>query len=433
MHFMLGVLASTALLGSWPHAHSHESIIYRFQAGFDAFGPRAGLISDRAGDLYGTTFDGGGPAGAGTVYRLAPPSVSGGAWTETILHRFSYHSISEGLSPWGGLAMDASGNLYGTAWLGGTCGSCGLVFELSPRSRRNGTWKYQIIHDFLDDGVDGINPRADLTIDSAGDLFGTTASGGTGGCVGGCGTVFELVPSNGQWAETIVHSFPAHGSGFEASGGTGGGVVLDGAGHVYGTTYEDGGGLGSVFELVHVRAGWKYRDIYAFADFADGVDPTAGVTFDAAGSLYGTTSSGGTQGCYGSGCGTVFRLTPQPDGTWAHTVLYAFRGIGDGGTPAAGVIAGTTGSIYGTTQLWGTGAGCSGSGCGVAFRLTSTGAGGSFRQAVLHTFRNGGDGYVPYGELIFGVDGRIYGATQFGGKATCSSGFGCGTAFALTP
>lgn len=436
LHLLFAILTAFSTLYSWPHAGSQETVLRRFQGGFDGNGPRAGVIFDAAGNVYGTTFGGGGTAGAGTVYRLTPPTMPGGAWTETILHRFSYHGIAQGLEPWGGLAMDRSGDLFGTAWLGGTCGSCGLVFELSPPTRQGAAWKYEIIHDFQDDGFDGINPQANITIDAQGDhLFGTTASGGTGQCVGGCGTVFELTKSGGIWAETILHSFPAHGSGFEAFGGTGGGVTLDGVGNVYGTTFIDGLGLGTVFELSPPTQGsqWTYQDIYAFKNFADGIEPMAGVSLDTHGNLFGTTNSGGVQGCYGSGCGTVFRLHRRMDGTWGHSMLYAFRGTGDGGTPSASVIVNATGKVYGTTQIWGTGNGCTGSGCGVAYVLTRPAGGGMWNETVLHTFLHGADGYVPYGELAFGPTGDVFGATEFGGKPTCSSGFGCGTAFSLTP
>ena len=414
-------------------ATPNEALIHKFQAGFDGFGPRAGLVADAAGNLYGTTFWGGGSAGAGTVYRVSPPSVPGGAWTETVLHRFSYHTIAMGLSPWGGLAIDRSGNLYGTAWLGGQCGSCGLVFELSPEP--TGKWRYRIIHNFQNSSLDGANPQADLSIDAAGDLFGTTAAGGKGLCSGGCGTVFELKRTGSSWQETILHSFAAHGQGEDAGGGTGGGIAIDQRGNLYGTTYEDGNGLGTVFKLSLSSQGqWIYREIYAFQNFADGETPSRGVVLDAFGDLYGTTQYGGVQGCYGSGCGTVYELTRAGGDRWLHTVLYSFLGTGDGGTPLAGVIVDGAGNVYGTTQIWGVGNGCTGSGCGVAYRLTPPSAPGSpWTQTVLHTFRNGGDGYVPYGSLIFGPGDLIYGATQFGGKPACESGFGCGTVFVLSP
>jgi len=392
------------------------------------------LIADSAGDLFGTTFDAGSPAGAGIVYELRPPSSQGGAWTESILHRFSYHSINVGLSPWGGLVADKAGNLYGTGWLGGTCGDCGIVFELSPPLVDGMAWNFAIIHSFFGPTFDGMNPQADLTIDAAGNIFGTTASGGKGGCIGGCGVVFELSPSGGEWIETIVHNFPAHGSGENATGGTGAGVIVDASNDLYGTTFGDGG-LGTVFKLTPTRRGrWNYQAIYTFKSVSDGAFPLAGVTLDAHGDLFGTTNQGGNPGCYGEGCGTVFSLAPRASGEWKHTVLYGFNATGDGSLPQAGVIFNSAGNLYGTTQEGGTGQNCQIEACGVAFRLTPpTMHGGAWTEAALHTFRAHGDGAIPYGSVVFGKDGRLYGVTEFGGKPSCSANFGCGTVFAVSP
>ena len=136
---LLAIVAAFTTFFSFPHAQSQQTVLHKFQAGFDGFEPRSGVVFDKTGDFYGTTFWGGNSSGgAGTVFQMSPPAKPGGAWTETIVHRFSYNSIASGLSPWGGLAIDQSGNVFGTAWLGGTCGSCGLVFELSPPTRQGG-------------------------------------------------------------------------------------------------------------------------------------------------------------------------------------------------------------------------------------------------------------------------------------------------------
>ena len=433
MMIVLAMLASLPMfVASGPYG-----VVYTFQAGSDGFEPKAGLIADTAGNLYGTTFNGGGKAGAGTVYQLQPPASPGGAWTEVVLHRFSYHDLLDGWSPWGGLAGDKAGNIYGTAWLGGTCGICGIVFELSPPNKIGGSWRYAVIHNFFDNGIDGINPQTDLTIDAAGNLYGTTASGGKGACYGGCGVVFELAPSgHGAWNELILHNFPAHGAGERASGGTASGVTVDGAGNVYGTTTGDNG-AGTIFRLVKPKGHfgrWPYQVLYSFKGMRDGGFPYGGVTFDANGVLYGTTNQGGNSGCYGSGCGTVFSLTPTQSGSWTHAILYTFVGTGDGGLPQANLLFGPNGALYGSTPNGGVGPGCSSPGCGVAFRLTPPHTpGGSWTENALHTFRGNGDGYVPYGDVVFGKDGLLYGATEFGGKASCSGGFGCGTVFSVAP
>lgn len=416
-------------------ATAQERVLYRLQGGPDGEEPRAGLIADAAGNLYGTTFYGGGQADVGTVFRLSPPSTLNGAWTETLLYTFS--DLLNGWDPWAGLVADAAGNLYGTTWLGGSEGDCGVVFQLSPMGS---TWNYAVLHNFLCDGTsDGGEPRADLTIDSQGNLYGTTSVGGTGLCFGGCGVVFELSPSNGNWIETILYNFPAVGSGDDATGGTGGGVVLDDKGNLYGTTFAGGGknAAGAVFTLKHpAQPGgpWIYHVLHAFVDPMQGIYPEAGVSFDRQGNLYGTTQLGAGTGCYGSGCGVVFELSRQPGGTLQYNVLYAFTGEGDGGLPQASLTVDKTGNLYGTTQNGGTGTGCTGLGCGVAFRLTPPAQpGASWTQSVLHTFRGSTDGYVPWGKLAIGKLGLLYGATQFGGIPTCDSNFGCGTVFVLRP
>lgn len=415
-------------------ALAQEGVLYRFLAGPDGEEPRAGLIADAAGNLYGTTFYGGGQSDVGTVFRLTPPHTLGGAWTETVLHSFS--DLAEGWDPWAGLVADAAGNLYGTTWLGGAEGDCGVVFELSPMGS---TWNYSVIHNFTcDDNSDGGDPRADLAIDGQGNLYGTTSVGGTGLCFGGCGVVFELSPSNGSWTETVLYNFPAIGSGDDATGGTGGGVVLDNQGNLYGTTFVGGGSnaTGAVFVLkrpAQQGGQWTYHVLHAFVDPTQGIYPEAGVIFDRQGNLYGTTELGAGTGCYGSGCGVVFELSRQ-GGALQYNVLYTFTGQGDGGLPQASLTLDKAGNLYGTTQNGGTGTGCSGLGCGVAFRLAHPAQPGApWTQSVLHTFRGASDGYVPWGKLAIGKLGLLYGATQFGGITSCDSGFGCGTVFVLRP
>jgi uncharacterized repeat protein (TIGR03803 family) len=414
-------------------AAAQETVLYRFQSGNDGSEPRAGLIADAAGNLYGTTFYGGSRASVGTIFRLTPPRRRGASWSETVLHTFS--DLLGGWDPWAGLIFDKAGNLYGTTWLGGTSGDCGVVFELSPSG---GSWTYTVIHNFACGGVsDGGEPRADLVMDQSGNLFGTTSVGGTGSCVGGCGVVFELSPSNGGWTETVLYNFQAT---FDQRGGTGGGVVLDKQGNLYGTNYRGNvrNAAGAVFELKRPpKEGgpWRYKVIHDFTNLTDGAFPSAGVVFDVHGNLYGTTEFGAGSGCGGSGCGVVFELNPNSTGTWAYAVLYRFAGNGDGGLPQASLTPGAGGDLYGTTQEGGTGAGCSGLGCGVAFRLRPPhGPGGAWTETVLHTFHGGRDGYVPWGKPAFGKGGRLYGTTQFGGIPTCEiDNFGCGTVFEIIP
>src|ERR1700730_18173263 len=154
-----------------------DRVIYAFQGGNDGIGSND-LIADRAGNLYGTTFNGGGSAGAGTVYELAPPAQQGGSWTETILYSFSYAQLDNGIGPLAGLVMDSAGNLYGTTWLRGPQGA-GVAFELSPPAQQGAAWTYALLYAFGGAGLS--SPEARLVLNKAGNLYGTTASGGTGG------------------------------------------------------------------------------------------------------------------------------------------------------------------------------------------------------------------------------------------------------------
>jgi uncharacterized repeat protein (TIGR03803 family) len=275
-----------------------------------------------------------------------------------VLHSFSRNG-KDGVQPRAGLIFDASGNLYGTTYQGGTglCSSttatgCGTVFRFSPKG--GGGWTYKIVHNFQNDGRDGRSPYASLIVDASGNLYATTYQGGTGLCtlsgtVIGCGTVFELSPkTGGGWTEKILHSF---------SYGTDGNypyasVIFDASGNLYGTTYAGGAnGYGTVFELVPNANGlWGEKVLHSFANNGtDGYYPFASLIFDAAGNLYGTTSDGGdSANCRGTGCGTVFELVPTTGGRWGEKVLYSFEGgFGDGSYPSASLIFDTVGNLYG--------------------------------------------------------------------------------------
>jgi uncharacterized repeat protein (TIGR03803 family) len=299
--------------GSWT-----EKVLYDFKYdGKDGAGPSSPLIFDAAGNLYGSTAYGGGAGscsvpntgitGCGTIFELTPKA--GGAWTEKILHRFGTSSSNPM-----GVIRDAAGNLYGTTYVGGTCPpvppGCGSVFELVPKA--GGGWTGKVIHYFRANGHDGFEPNFDLILDTKGNLYGTTAVGGTGSCPGGagCGTVYELSPpAGGGWTEKILHSFSTSS---EDGHFPYGGVVLDAAGNLYGTTWVGGtgtcgAGCGTVFELMPKEGGkWAEKILYKFENNGvDGYLPQAGLVLDAAGNLYGTTYYGGA-----NNGGTVFEVTP---------------------------------------------------------------------------------------------------------------------------
>ena len=410
----LGLCAVVAFAGS---ALATERVIYAFQGGNDGIGSND-LITDRAGNLFGTTFNGGGSAGAGTVYELSPPSQQGSSWTETILYSFSYSQLGNGIGPLAGLVMDSAGNLYGTTWLGGPQGA-GVAFELSPPAQLGGAWTYTILYAFGGAGLS--SPEARLVLDQAGNLYGTTASGGTGGCAGGCGGVFKLAPpaqSGGSWTESVLFNFSGS---FESGGGTSGGLTLDAHGALYGTTYRgSGGSSGTVFRLRPPKTGtqWTHTVLYAFAGFADGADPVAEVAFDKNGNLYGMTSYGGSGGpnCFGSPCGTIFKLAPAPTGPWTHTVLYSFNGGTDAGYPGRALTLDAAGNLYGTTGIGGDPSctGSSGDGCGTVFQLAPPAVqGGSWTETILLRFEGGSDGAGP-GGLTFGKGHLLYGPAGAG-------------------
>ena len=268
-----------------------ERILYSFAAVPDAQFPFAGLARDPAGNLYGTTLEGG-ASGIGTVFQLR---FSAGAWFERVLHSFSF-GPGDGNAPAAELVLDSHGNLYGTT-PGGGASSDGVVFELKPQA--GGVWVESLIHNFVSDGVDGYDAGRGLVFDSAGNLYGTTLSGGT---FGG-GVAFELARgTGGSWTESILQDF---GSGTNGSTPNST-MILDAAGNLYGTT--SGGGTnfqGVAFKLTPALGGiWDASVLHNFGSAFDGQGPL-GVVSDGGGNLYGTTQYGGT-----NDLGTVFEIAP---------------------------------------------------------------------------------------------------------------------------
>ncbi|MBZ5723262.1 MAG: hypothetical protein LAO03_23235 [Acidobacteriia bacterium] len=397
------------------YAASTETTLHTFLPYSRGSGPQAGLVSDGAGNFYGTT-QLGGAFGAGTVFKL---TSSGGAITESVLYSFT--GGTDGGDPLASLVLDSGGNLYGTTLLGGNTkcligqlgAGCGTVFELSPNP--DGTWTEKTLHTFA--GADGGAPIANLAFDAAGNLFGTTEAGGTSQFLEG--TAFELSPAGGgTWTFKTIHNFQG---GFGS--GPNSGLIFDKAGNLYGTAL--GGGMfgrGVVFELSPSGQNWSESVLYSFnKKGGDGNLPVGGVNFDSAGSLYGATNRGGS-----NGFGVVYRLTPS-GGTWTETVLYNFQNGADGGNPQGSVIVDSAGNLYGTTNSGGTSQACS-AGCGVAYELVLNS--GAYTETILHTFNGGKDGALPYGNLLFDSSGALWGTTSSSG--TSGAAFG-GIAFRLTP
>jgi uncharacterized repeat protein (TIGR03803 family) len=309
----------------------------------DGGGPFAGLTFDLGGSLYGTTV-GGGEHDSGVTFEL---TLGSQGWTETVLYNFcSLQGCKDGGSPQAGVVMDNAGNLFGTA---------SVAFELSPSSDG---WKETVLHHFPAFKGDGSGPYA-VILDAAGNLYGETNMGGTSTlCGGGCGTVYELQPtSGGGWEEHILHDF---GTG-DDMGFPGGALLLDKTGRLYGTA---GGGThahGAVYRLTPQSGGhWKASILHSFTGGANGDGPDGGVAMDKAGNLYGTTVAGGDPNC---DCGVVYKLSPSANGKWTYTVLHSFAGY-DGAQPVAQLILDSQGNLYGTTITGGAG------GYGVAFEIT---------------------------------------------------------------
>jgi len=398
------VVITTVALGLVANVSAADKyeVIYNFAQIGDGNGA-AGLISDAAGNLYGTAASGGAYAnyanpGNGVVFKLT--HEFNGQWTETVLHSFQG---KDGISPSPGLIFDRAGNLYGTTTLGGTYGN-GVVFKLTHES--NGQWAETVLHSFR--SADGVTPNGDLVIDGAGNLYGTTQSGGGHGS----GLVFKLSPATK--IETVLHSFQGT-DGVNPSAG----VIFDRVGNLYGTTFN-GGALknGTVFKLTPQPDGeWSETVLHSFKS-ADGNGPSTGLVFDRAGNLYGTTAVGGT---YGDG--VVFKLSPDPNGEWTETVLHSFRGM-DGSFSQARLVFDRAGNLYGTTFLGGT------YGYGVVFKLTHE-SNGSWIESALYVFQ-GGEGNNPSGTLIIDAAGNVYG-TAGGGTGDCGYFGACGVIFRITP
>jgi uncharacterized repeat protein (TIGR03803 family) len=332
------VFELSRMCGGWT-----EKTLHVFGNGKDGRNPYAGVISDKDGNLYGTTYSGG-VYGQGTVFELSRTSDEG--WTEKILHNFG--GSDDGTNPVASLIFDAAGNLYGTATGGGNsknCFSsgCGIVFELMPAE---GWWTEKIIYNFGQYDQDGAGPNAGLVFDAHGNLYGTTEF-----CVGNplCGAVFEVSPTaDGGWNEGVLH-FLGQGEGIAPRAS----LVIDGSGNLYGTTSfggsitsgECGGldGCGNVFELSPSTNGWTYTVLINF-DFTDGAFSLAGLTRDEAGNLYGTTVSGGPF-LYGN----AFELSPTDSGGWTEKTLHNFGSGKDAGSPAGALIFDAHGDLYSTS------------------------------------------------------------------------------------
>ena len=374
-----------------------EKVLYSFQGGADGANPSISLVTDSAGNLFGTTSDGGTGAcdgGCGTVFELTP---SGGQWTKSVI--YSFQGGADGVVPAAGLIFDQAGNLYGTTVVGGTHFD-GTVFQLT---RSGGTWTETVLHSFT--GKDGSYPTASLVRDNAGNLYGTTLFGGHAHG----GTAFKLTLSGGVWTETVLHNFIGRKDGIDPAAA----MILDQNGVLYGTTMGD-----TVFKLTPPAPGhpkWMFKTLFTLND-----GPLSNGTLLAGkdGVLYGTQEFGVGP----ANAGAVFQLTPPAKhGAWTETTIYQFGGGSDGLYPYAGVIADAAGNLYGATS------GDDQTSLGTVFQLTPPKQGGNWTKTTLYAFTGGNDGLGPGAGLIFGQGGVLYGTTAGGGSS------GDGTVFEIVP
>jgi uncharacterized repeat protein (TIGR03803 family) len=370
--------------------------------------PYSTLLADSSGNLYGTTYAGGGGVNLGTVYKLTPPT-SGTKWTETVLYAFT--GVSDGGVPVGGLSIDSAGNLYGTTTTGGSK-RAGTVFQLSPPASGS-TWTFTVVYNLTasNNGYP-IYP----VVDKFGNVYFIEPEGGANGP--GQGVVSELSPpatSGGTWTYKKLYDFQGMPSDGSLPIGT---LTLDKSGNLYGATANGGNeecfgyGCGTVFELVRpaTRSGkWTENIVYVFQNLPDAAHPYSGVIFDGAGNLYGTTQQGGIYGSTYGGFGTVYELSPISGGGWTESLLYSFANLTDGGGPRAALVMDKHGNLYGTTIT------------PTAFELSPPAeAGGAWTETTLDSFTSGGKGAGQvYAGLTFRLPGTVtlYGATLGGGSA----------------
>jgi uncharacterized repeat protein (TIGR03803 family) len=362
-------------------------------------------------------------------------------WKEKVL--YSFQGGTDGATPAGGVVFDSQGNLYG-ATSGGGSGSCagffqcGTVYQLSPPAQKGGPWTETVLHNFQGNkSGDGTSPGGGLVIDNAGNLYGTTGYGGTGGCVllgskEGCGTVYELSPpkvKGGAWTERVLYSFKGGKDGYVPDGD----LVFDSAGNLYGATIFGGGKgttcnslyqyCGTVFELSppQQKGGkWTEKVLHSFAGIAagkksgDGANPNGGLVLDSKGAAYGTTYYGGYDCPHSSnqGCGTAFKLSPPvaKGDTWGEEVLDRFNPVNSGAAgPVAGLIFDSHSTLYGTTLGGGN------SGSGTIFQLAPR-SDGKWVERVLYRFRDGNDGGSPRARVVLDSEGNLYGTASGGGS-----------------
>lgn len=439
-HFAISSVFLGLLFAAMPPAQAQFTTLYSFTGGADGGYPYDTPLYSN-GSLYGTTFAGGVNPSWGVVFKMTTAGV------EKTLYSFGTNP-NDGANAYDSLVRDSAGNLYGTTQEGGT-DIVGTIFEVTK------TGKESILYNFFwQGGLTGFYPEAGLILDGAGNLYGVT----NGGNNSGGGIVFQLTPTG---TFNVLYSFT---NGLDG-GGPSAALMMDTSGNLYGTTNSGGASAyGTVFEMSPEPAGgcptgsntgngWCETVLYSFTGGTDGGLPNASLIFDSSGNLYSTTLVGGIASCSfpseapTTGCGTVYKLSPAPAsgcavGTnpgngWCETPLYAFSGAPDGSVTTAGLVMDSGNNLYGTTEFGGS------SGVGTVFELSpetasgcsvGTNAGNGWCETVLHAFTGAypGDGGYPLGGLAIDKEGNLYGTTSAGGYDGECSTCGYGTVFMVS-
>jgi hypothetical protein len=418
-HKQFFLAVSVALLlcaGTTLAAAQTEGILHSFAGGsLDGSVPYMGLIADSAGNLYGTT-DSAGPNGYGTVFQLVPPS-GGGTWTENIL--FSFSNGPDGATPVTNLVMDSAGAIYGATGNAGA-NNCGTFFQLVPPTG-GGAWTESVLYDFPCAFGGGISGPVSIARDpSTGIIYGSVQNGGPFN--GGWIYKMVPPTSGGAWTNTVLHNFTTNPSapGY-ANGCVPWSLILGPKGDLYGTTIYCGVGGGTAYRLAPPSGGgtiWNLSLLYSFGSGStslNGENPY-GLLIGLSGVLYGGTAQGGS-----SSYGTIYSLTRPQAGTggpWTETIIHNFD-LSDGNDPTAGVILGPAGSLYGSTSGGGSHGGLCGYyvGCGTVFQLTP-GPDGVWTETTLHNFApTGGDAINPNPGTLLERGGNLYGVSYTGGTS----------------
>jgi hypothetical protein len=416
----VGLLATIiALLFGGSSRASGQSLypIYSFPSTDPGCRPGGNLIADSAGNFYGT--------GDETAYELSRPVAPSKVWTEAALYTIPYSYFTPSYFQ-GGVVSDAAGNLYGIG-TGGAPPALGVVFELSPPAAGSGAWTETILHTFQGGLDDGANPSGGLVLDSAGNIYGVTAIGGSSEqeyqtCTSGCGVAYKLTPpatAGGEWTETILHRFLTK-EGAISPLGT---LLFDAKGNLYGAAQGQSGPHHFVGAAAYKLKAPATEDGSWNLEVLSDIGPMNGLTFHNGGRLYGTTGGG----AYGNG--SVFELVPSVvGGAWTANVLYNFDSSShpDAYGPSSTVSFDKAGNLYGTSSGY-----CMPNcvlGPGALYELTPPASeGAAWTETILHVFSNSDEiGVPPTSGVFVAKDGILFGTT--GGTAN-----NCGVIYAAIP